>query len=64
MTRDDRVLRWMVARCANLITFLQTFLKTELHMTSVVTGAYLFVLILGAFCGFVSGAFLADAIGR
>jgi MFS family permease len=47
-----------------LTIFLPTFLKTERHMTSVGTGAYLFVLILGAFFGFVSGAFLADAIGR
>jgi len=47
-----------------LTTFLPTFLKTERHMTSVGTGSYLLVLILGAFCGFVSGAYLADAIGR
>ena len=45
-------------------TFLPTFLKTERHLTSVGTGGYLLVLILGAFCGFVSGAFLADLIGR
>jgi MFS family permease len=47
-----------------LTIFLPTFLKTERHMSSVGTGSYLMVLILGAFCGFVSGAFLADAIGR
>jgi len=47
-----------------LTTFLPLFLKTERHMTSVGTGSYLLVLILGAFFGFVSGAFLADAIGR
>jgi MFS family permease len=47
-----------------LTTFLPTFLKTERHMTSVGTGSYLMVLILGAFCGFVSGAYLADGIGR
>jgi MFS family permease len=45
-------------------TFLPTFLKTQRHLTSVGTGAYLLVLILGAFCGFVSGAYLSDAIGR
>jgi MFS family permease len=45
-------------------TFLPTFLKTERHLTSVGTGSYLLVLILGAFCGFVAGAFLSDAIGR
>ena len=47
-----------------LTTFLPTFLKTERHMTSVGTGSYLFVLILGAFFGFLAGALLADAIGR
>jgi MFS family permease len=47
-----------------LITFLPTFLKTERHMTSVGTGSYLMVLILGAFRGFVSGAYLAGGIGR
>jgi MFS family permease len=47
-----------------LTVFLPTYLKTERHMSSVGTGSYLIVLILGAFCGFVSGAFLADAIGR
>ncbi len=62
-------------RCALMVTgaqgssyaltiYLPTFLKTERHMTSVGTGSYLMVLILGAFFGFVSGAFLADAIGR
>jgi MFS family permease len=45
-------------------TFLPTFLKTQRHLTSVGTGSYLLVLILGAFCGFVSGAYLSDAIGR
>jgi predicted MFS family arabinose efflux permease len=45
-------------------TFLPTYLKTVRHMTSVGTGSYLMVLILGAFFGFISGAYLADAIGR
>jgi MFS family permease len=47
-----------------LTTFLPTFLKTERHMTMVGSSSYLFVLILGAFFGFLSGALLADAIGR
>ena len=47
-----------------LMTFLPLYLKTERHLTSVGTGSYLMVLILGAFFGFLSGAFLADAIGR
>jgi predicted MFS family arabinose efflux permease len=45
-------------------TFLPTYLKTVRDMTSVGTGGYLLVLILGAFCGFVSGAYFADMIGR
>ena len=47
-----------------ITTFLPLYLKTERHLTSVGTGSYLLVLILGAFFGFVSGAYLADAIGR
>jgi MFS family permease len=47
-----------------LTTFLPTFLKTERHMSMVGSSSYLFVLILGAFFGFLSGALLADAIGR
>jgi MFS family permease len=47
-----------------ITTFLPLYLKTERHLSSVGTGSYLMVLILGAFCGFVSGAYLADAIGR
>ncbi len=47
-----------------ITTFLPTYLKTARHLTSVGTGSYLMVLILGAFFGFLSGAYLADAIGR
>jgi predicted MFS family arabinose efflux permease len=47
-----------------ITTFLPLYLKTERHLTSVGTGGYLMVLILGAFFGFLSGAYLADAIGR
>lgn len=47
-----------------ITTFLPTYLKTVRHLTSVGTGSYLMVLILGAFFGFVSGAYLADHIGR
>jgi MFS family permease len=45
-------------------TFLPTYLRTERGLTSVGTGSYLFVLILGAFFGFVSGAYFADLLGR
>lgn len=47
-----------------ITTFLPLYLKTERHLTAVGTGSYLLVLILGAFFGFLSGAYLADAIGR
>ena len=39
-----------------ITTFLPLYLKTERHLTSVGTGSYLMVLILGAFFGFLSGA--------
>jgi MFS family permease len=45
-------------------TFLPTYLKTERGLSSVGTGSYLFILILGAFFGFVSGAYFADLLGR
>jgi MFS family permease len=47
-----------------ITTFLPTYLKTVRHLTSIGTGSYLMVLILGAFFGFLSGAYLSDAIGR
>lgn len=47
-----------------ITTFLPLYLKTTRHMTSVGTGSYMTVLILGALFGFISGAYLADAIGR
>jgi MFS family permease len=47
-----------------LSVWLPTYLKTVRHLTSVGTGSYLLVHILGAFFGFVAGAYLADAVGR
>jgi MFS family permease len=47
-----------------LSVWLPTYLRTVRHLTSVGTGSYLLVHILGALAGFVSGAYLADAIGR
>ena len=47
-----------------LTIWLPTYLKTVRHISSVGTGSYLMVLILGAFFGFVLGAYLADGIGR
>jgi len=47
-----------------LSVWLPTFLKTERHLSSLNTGSYLLIHILGAFVGFIVGAYLADAIGR
>ncbi len=47
-----------------LSIWLPTYLKTERHLTAIGTGSYLLVLILGSLCGFICGAYLADAIGR
>lgn len=40
------------------------FLTTERHLSIVSSTGYLAALILGAFCGFLVGAWLADKIGR
>lgn len=45
-------------------TWLPTYLKTARHLSVLNTGGYLFVVILGAFCGFLTAAHLADGIGR
>ncbi|MDO9708580.1 MFS transporter [Paracraurococcus lichenis] len=47
-----------------LSVWLPTFLRTERHLSVLNTGGYLFVHILGAWVGFITGAVLADAIGR
>jgi MFS family permease len=47
-----------------LSVWLPTFLRTERHLSVLNTGGYLFVHILGAWVGFITGAYLADAIGR
>jgi MFS family permease len=45
-------------------TWLPTYLKTTRHLSIFNTGAYLFVIIAGAFVGFIIAAYLADYIGR
>jgi MFS family permease len=47
-----------------LSVWLPTFLRTERHLSVLNTGGYLFVHILGAWVGFITGAYLADALGR
>jgi MFS family permease len=45
-------------------TWLPTFLRTERKLTVLGSSGYLAFVIVGAFCGFLAGAWLADAIGR
>jgi MFS family permease len=45
-------------------TWLPTYLKTARGLSVLNTGGYLFIVILGAFFGFITAAYLADAIGR
>ncbi|MFI2347487.1 MFS transporter [Streptomyces sp. NPDC019443] len=45
-------------------TWLPAYLKTERGLTVVGTGGYLFVLITGAFCGYVTAGHLVDRLGR
>jgi len=45
-------------------TWLPTYLKLSKHLSVFDTGAYLFVVIAGAFVGFLVAAHLADYIGR
>ncbi|HXT14170.1 MAG TPA: MFS transporter [Gemmatimonadaceae bacterium] len=45
-------------------TWLPIFLQTERHLTIVGSTSYLGFLIAGAFAGYLTGAWLADRIGR
>jgi MFS family permease len=45
-------------------TWLPTFLRTERHLSVLGSSGYLAAVIVGAFCGFLTGAWLADRIGR
>ena len=47
-----------------ITAWLPTFLKTERHLTVVGSTGYLALLILGSFAGYLTGAWLADRIGR
>jgi MFS family permease len=47
-----------------ITTWLPTFLRTERHLTVFGTGGYLAVIIIGSFVGYLTGAWLADRIGR
>jgi MFS family permease len=45
-------------------TWLPTFLRTERGLSILDSAGYLAVLIAGAFCGYLTGGYLADRIGR
>ena len=47
-----------------ITTFLPTFLRTQRHLTVLGTGGYLAVIIVGSWFGYVTSAYLSDAIGR
>ena len=44
--------------------WLPTFLKTERHLTVLGSGGYQFMFIVGAFAGYLCGAYLSDRLGR
>jgi MFS family permease len=49
---------------AAVATWLPTFLRTERHLSVLDSTGYLAVLISGSFCGYMTGAYLSDFIGR
>ncbi|TWD84963.1 sugar phosphate permease [Variovorax beijingensis] len=44
--------------------WLPTFLKNERHLTVLSSGGYQFMFIIGAFIGYLCGAYLSDRLGR
>jgi MFS family permease len=47
-----------------ITTWLPTYLKTVRHLSVLNTGWYMIVIIAGSFCGYLTGAYLADGMGR
>ncbi|MET8159306.1 MFS transporter [Sphaerisporangium sp. NPDC005289] len=47
-----------------LATWVPTYLKTERGLSVIGTGGYLVFLITGAFCGYLTGGYFTDKIGR
>jgi len=45
-------------------TWVPLYLKTERHLSVIGTSGYLAVLIAGSFCGYLTGAWLSDRMGR
>jgi len=54
----------MMGAYYSVTTWLPTFLKSERHLSVTGTSAYLLVLIAGSFAGYLSSAWLSDALGR
>ena len=47
-----------------ITTWLPTYLKNSKGLSVINTGAYLIVVIVGSFTGYICGAYLTDSIGR
>jgi MFS family permease len=47
-----------------VITWLPTYLRTIRHLSATSSGSYVMVVTLGAFCGYITSAYLTDAVGR
>jgi MFS family permease len=54
----------MLAAYYSITTWLPTFLETERHLSVRGTTGYLLMLITGSLAGYLTSAWLADAIGR
>ena len=47
-----------------VLTWLPTYLRTVRHLSYTNTGSFLLVNILGSFCGYITGGYLTDFLGR
>jgi len=47
-----------------LFTWMPTYLTTQRHLSAVTSGSYLYLLIGGAFAGYVTAGYINDALGR
>jgi MFS family permease len=54
----------MMGAYYSVTTWLPTYLTKERHLSVTGSSGYLLVLIAGSFCGYLTGAWLTDAIGR
>lgn len=47
-----------------LFTWMPTYLTSQRHLAAVTSGSYLYLVIAGAFAGYVSAGYLNDRLGR